>query len=500
MIRIIPFLTAALVAGTLWLLILDRDRLDRWTGRDTVPAPAAETAAPAATVAAEQGAAFPVFTRHGGSDPTGPSPVPQKEFPVATFSYRAFVIEHDNLGDSVALTSAVLSISTPWPLVDLSYNDWSPAPDDSTVTGLFRATVRVDGALLPYDPLMGFNMSLTQITWGSGSGIFMAFDYTATPGAMPTPEMTVVVQVDGDAIPVTDLASLLAFEESATFGRVTSGDWAPGDPYAYDPNFLLGALQGLTGYSEDDDYVNTLPDTGNSQRFRMRDGDDRFTGNAMREEVYGGQGNDTLSGNDGNDTIYGEVGDDSLSGGNGYDTLYGGDGNDALDGGAFYDLLEGGIGKDTLSGGDGSDELYGDDGVDSLLGGRGSDVLWGQAGNDVLLGEQGNDWLHGGDGNDRLEGGRGNDQLTGGIGADRFTFRPPMGRDAITDFSAAEGDVLFFAAALTGGVKTLTDAQVLASYATDLGDAIRFDFGGGQTVTLFAVSTLAELDGHITLF
>ena len=43
--------------------------------------------------------------------------------------------------------------------------------------------------------------------------------------------------------------------------------------------------------------------------------------------------------------------------------------------------------------------------------------------------------------------------------------------------------------------RTLTDAQVLASYATDLGDAVRFDFGAGQVVTLFGVSTLAELDG-----
>ncbi len=419
---------------------------------------------------------------------------------MATYTYTALIFESDILGNPIGLTPGVLSISSPWPLLDLGYSDGSPDPDSTSVAGLFRATVRIDGNLLPFDTFNGFDMSLTQVNWGTGSGIFMSFDYVGTPGTLPTPEMTVVVQVAGDAIPVTDLASLQAFDDSATFGRVTAGDWAPGDPWEYDPNFLLGGLSGLIGYSEDDDYVNTLPDNGNSQRFRMRDGDDHFTGNAMREEVYGGRGDDTLAGNDGNDTIYGEDGNDSVSGGNSYDTLYGGDGDDIIDGGTSYDALYGGIGRDTMSGGDGSDELYGEDGGDNLSGGRGADVLWGDAGNDILLGDAGNDWLHGGDGNDRLEGGRGNDQLAGGLGADRFTFRASFGQDAITDFRAAEGDMLFFQATLTGGNKTLSDAQVLASYATDLGDAVRFDFGGGQIVTLFGVSTLAELDGHITLF
>lgn len=419
---------------------------------------------------------------------------------MATYTYTALIIESDILGNPVAVTQGELSISTPWALVDLSYNQGNPDPDDSSVSGLFRATVRVDGNVLPYSQFNGFDMSLTQVSWSGGTGIFMSFDYVGTPGALPTPEMTVVVQVAGDAIPVTDLASLLAFDEDATFGRVTSGDWAPGDPFEYDPTFLLGALSGLTGYSEVDDYVNTLPDNGGSTRFRMREGDDRFTGNTMREEVYGGHGNDTLAGNDGADTLYGEEGNDSLSGGNGYDTLFGGDGDDVMDGGAFYDVLEGGLGRDTMVGGDGSDELFGQDGADSMLGGRGSDALWGGTGNDNLQGEIGNDWLRGDEGNDRLDGGRGNDMLEGGLGADRFTFRPPMGQDVILDFSAAQGDTLFFAAGLTGGNRNLTDAQVLATYASDLGDAVRFDFGAGQIVTLFGVSTLAELDGHITLF
>lgn len=419
---------------------------------------------------------------------------------MATFTYEALILESDLMGDPVAVRSGTVSISASWPLIDLSYAQGNPDPDDSTVNGLFRASVRIDGVVLPFDPFMGYDMSLTQVTWAGGSAIFMAFDYRAASGGLPTPEMTAVVQVAGDAIPVTDLASLQAFDAIATFGRVTSGDWAPGDPYEYDPSFLLGGLTGLIGYSEVDDYVNTLPDNGNSSRFRMRDGDDRFTGNAMREEVYGGRGNDTLSGNGGNDSIWGDEENDQIFGGDGYDSLYGGSGDDSIDGGASYDVLYGGLGRDTLSGGAGSDELNGDEANDRLAGGAGADALWGGGGADTLQGDFGNDWLHGGDGNDHLNGGRGNDQMTGGSGADRFIFWALTGQDAVTDFSVAENDTLFFQAALTGGNRTLTDAQVLASYATDLGDAVRFDFGSGQVVTLFGVSTLAELDGVITLF
>lgn len=412
---------------------------------------------------------------------------------MATFTYQALILEADENGDPTAVTPGVLSISSPWPLVDLSYNFNSPEPDDSWVTGMSRATVRINGALLSYDQWNGFNMNLTRVDWGTGSGIFMSFDYG------PGNNSTAVVQVDGDEIPVTDLASLEAFEAIATFGRVTSGDWAPGNAFEWDPTFLLGALSGLTGYSEVDDYVNTLPDQGNSQRFRMRDGDDRFTGNSMREEVYGGRGNDTLAGNDGNDSLYGEDGNDSLSGGNGFDSLFGGDGDDVMDGGASYDLLEGGVGKDTIFGGDGSDELYGQDGADSLLGGRGSDALWGGIGNDIMQGDNGNDWLRGEDGNDRLDGGRGNDMLEGGLGADRFTFRDRAGRDVVLDFSVAEGDTLMLSRALFDGARPAASV-IIATYATDLGSATRFDFGDGDTLTLFGVADPASLAGSISVF
>jgi multidrug efflux system membrane fusion protein len=67
--RIISILTAALVAGALWLLIMDRDRLDRWTGRDVAaPEPAQAVAAPAAAVP-ETASAQSVLVREIAAQP-----------------------------------------------------------------------------------------------------------------------------------------------------------------------------------------------------------------------------------------------------------------------------------------------------------------------------------------------------------------------------------------------------------------------------------------------
>ncbi len=104
-------------------------------------------------------------------------------------------------------------------------------------------------------------------------------------------------------------------------------------------------------------------------------------------------------------------------------------------------------GNDRLLGYAGADVLIGDEGADLLNGGAGNDMLSGGSGNDRLLGGNGLDWLAGGAGNDRLEGNLGRDTLAGGGGADRFIYNAlsdsgplPGGRDAILDFSAAQGD------------------------------------------------------------
>jgi len=81
-----------------------------------------------------------------------------------------------------------------------------------------------------------------------------------------------------------------------------------------------------------------------------------------------------------------------------------------------------------------------------IEGGEGNNTsLVGTADGDIIYGFEGDDSLTGGDGNDVLIGGAGNDTLTGGSAADEFAYETGGqfgGDDVITDFSAAEGDIL----------------------------------------------------------
>lgn len=240
----------------------------------------------------------------------------------------------------------------------------------------------------------------------------------------------------------------------------------------------------------------------------IRDNADRVqNGTSAHETLVGGWGNDTINGNDGNDFITDASGLNSLSGGAGNDTirggaerdrLFGGDGDDVLTGGAETSV-EGGAGADLISGGrnarlfggTGNDTLYGAGGAESLDGGDGNDLLqwysgsfdpggdsmvdtlrggagndtirnggdndliFGDEGDDVLISVYGTSILDGGAGNDRLEAATG--RLTGGAGADRFLatglYRVDSGTSnlavTITDFSAAEGDVIDLSAILS---------------------------------------------------
>ncbi|MGK5679669.1 calcium-binding protein [Actinoplanes sp. URMC 104] len=71
-------------------------------------------------------------------------------------------------------------------------------------------------------------------------------------------------------------------------------------------------------------------------------GNDRITGNAAANTVYGGLGNDALYGLGGNDTLTGEEGIDTVSGGAGDDSLDVVDGRpgDRVDGGAATDICQ----------------------------------------------------------------------------------------------------------------------------------------------------------------
>ena len=112
--------------------------------------------------------------------------------------------------------------------------------------------------------------------------------------------------------------------------------------------------------------------------------------------------------------------DNRISGNAGANSLYGYDGNDNLTGGAGADIIDAGNGNDSLAGGTEDDKLYG------------------RAGADVLKGEDGNDWL---------DGGAGRDVFYGGAGSDNFVFRDgdfagltSSTCDQVKDFSQADGD------------------------------------------------------------
>jgi Ca2+-binding RTX toxin-like protein len=80
-------------------------------------------------------------------------------------------------------------------------------------------------------------------------------------------------------------------------------------------------------------------------------------------------------------------------------------------------------------------------------GGGGDDLLIGGREVDNLFGNDGKDTLKGGAGDDFLTGGLLGDKMSGGAGADTFVYSNILesrvtGRDTITDFSHAEGDVI----------------------------------------------------------
>ncbi|MDX2483141.1 MAG: M10 family metallopeptidase [Pseudodonghicola sp.] len=172
-------------------------------------------------------------------------------------------------------------------------------------------------------------------------------------------------------------------------------------------------------------------------------------------------------------------------GGTGNDTLSGNAANNTLKGGAGGDTLLGQAGKDTLKGQAGSDTLKGHKGDDTLLGGAGSDTLLGGNGSDTLKGGASNDTLKGGTQNDTLNGQKGDDTLFGQGGADKFVFFKTGGNDTIADFTDDVDTIRF---------GKLGDADAVLAKATQVGDDVVFDFGGGDTLTVLdtIVSVLSD--------
>ncbi|MEZ5924911.1 MAG: calcium-binding protein [Hyphomicrobiaceae bacterium] len=118
--------------------------------------------------------------------------------------------------------------------------------------------------------------------------------------------------------------------------------------------------------------------------FGLGQGNDKFTGSAIKEQIDGYLGDDVLNGGGGDDIISGHSGNDNISGGSGNDKAWGGGGDDRLNGGTGNDYLVGDKGNDRIIGGSGDDELFGGTGDDNISGGTGSDTLIGGQGADRL--------------------------------------------------------------------------------------------------------------------
>lgn len=237
--------------------------------------------------------------------------------------------------------------------------------------------------------------------------------------------------------------------------------------------FTLNSKAGTTSIATVGGYTRTSVVNIESVEVQGGSGDDTITGGDRDDVLNGGGGSNTLAGGAGNDILYSGLGGadgslDKLNGGSGSDTA-------CLDfyfesekvkfslnstAGSISTLTVGGTARTTVTnieaveimGGSAGDVLSGGSKADRIDGRAGDDQLYGGAGNDTLFGGLGSDRLSGGWGDDVIYGnsdrpyedpGLGNDTLTGGAGADTFVYViVESSIDTITDFSAAQGDLI----------------------------------------------------------
>lgn len=163
-------------------------------------------------------------------------------------------------------------------------------------------------------------------------------------------------------------------------------------------------------------------------------------------------------GNAANNILKGNNGDNWIDGGAGADWMVGNAGDDVYNVDNVGDIV-------TERAGEGIDLVQAslswtlDHDIEKLLligtgdfsgtGNNLQNVLSGNGGANLLSGKEGNDTLSGNGGNDTLVGGLGADTLKGGAGADKFVFASVLesvvdlkGRDIISDFSHADGDLI----------------------------------------------------------
>ncbi|MBE9156636.1 hypothetical protein IQ265_27220 [Nodosilinea sp. LEGE 06152] len=134
-----------------------------------------------------------------------------------------------------------------------------------------------------------------------------------------------------------------------------------------------------------------------------------------------------------------------------------------------------------VSGGNGNDQIK----ADHLELNRIQLTIEGGAGHDNIVGSVNSDTLLGGLGNDTLLGGKGADTLTGNEGSDSFRFdHLDQAGDIITDFVAADDQILIRAAGFGGGLNAgaaISASQfVLGAAAADGSDRFIYNNTSGE--------------------
>lgn len=224
-------------------------------------------------------------------------------------------------------------------------------------------------------------------------------------------------------------------------------------------------------------------------------GGDRISGSDKANLIKTYGGNDTVYSGRGNDEIHLGSGDDIVVAGGGRESFFGGSGDDLISysrssGGVRIDLRDDDVSRswgandsiksfENATGSDGGDDV--------LLGTDDGNTLKGKGGDDRLYGRDGNDYLFGGDGADFFDGGNGADRLQGGAGADVFHFDKGEDNDRIYDFQN-NVDTLQF--------DRFEDGFDPFAFATQVGDDVVFNLGGGDRVTVEDI-TLGQLSNDV---
>lgn len=123
---------------------------------------------------------------------------------------------------------------------------------------------------------------------------------------------------------------------------------------------------------------------------------------------------------------------------------------------AHKDRFDSGAGRDLILDGGGGDRISAGDDDDIVQAQTGNDKAYGGDGNDLLFGGKGNDLLSGGKGRDFLMGEQDNDLLTGDKGSDFFVFDIHGGLDIVTDFVAADDQIIIRRGATSMADVTIT--------------------------------------------